>query len=62
MKLQPCNSPFFDMKDTILQLDQVPTCGENFCDIWEGFAEWVFRVWMLVLKGGRHGVEALGRM
>jgi extracellular elastinolytic metalloproteinase len=41
MKLQPCYSPFFDMRDTILQLGQVPTCGEKFCNIWEGFAEGV---------------------
>jgi len=39
MKLQPCSPSFFDARDAIIQADQVLTGGENFCDIWEGFAE-----------------------
>lgn len=39
MKLQPCSPSFFDARDAIVQADQVLTGGENFCDIWAGFAE-----------------------
>jgi extracellular elastinolytic metalloproteinase len=39
MKLQPCNPSFFDARDAIVQADQVLTGGENFCSLWEGFAE-----------------------
>jgi len=39
MKLQPCSPSFFDARDAIVQADQVLTGGENFCDLWEGFAE-----------------------
>ncbi|KAG2066590.1 hypothetical protein BDR04DRAFT_1136631 [Suillus decipiens] len=38
MKLQPCSPSFFDARDAIVQADQVLTGGENFCDIWVGFA------------------------
>ena len=30
---------FFDARDAIIQADQVLTGGENFCEIWNGFAE-----------------------
>lgn len=39
MKLQPCNPSFFDARNAIIQADQVLTGGENFCALWEGFAE-----------------------
>jgi extracellular elastinolytic metalloproteinase len=39
MKLQPCNPSFFAARDAIIQADQVLTGGENFCDLWTGFAE-----------------------
>ncbi|KAG1764444.1 Fungalysin metallopeptidase-domain-containing protein [Suillus occidentalis] len=38
MKLQPCSPSFFDARDAIVQADQVLTGGENFCDLWVGFA------------------------
>ncbi|KAI9439256.1 extracellular elastinolytic metallo proteinase [Lactarius indigo] len=39
MKLQQCLPSFFDARDAIIQADQVLTGGENFCDLWLGFAE-----------------------
>ena len=39
MKLQPCRPGFLDARDAIIQADQILTDGENFCDIWIGFAE-----------------------
>jgi extracellular elastinolytic metalloproteinase len=39
MKLQKCNPSFFDARDAIIQADQVLTDGENYCELWEGFAE-----------------------
>lgn len=39
MKLQKCMPSFFDARDAIIQADQVLTGGENFCDLWIGFAE-----------------------
>jgi extracellular elastinolytic metalloproteinase len=39
MKLQPCRPSFFDARDAIIQADQVLTGGENFCELWRGFAE-----------------------
>jgi len=39
MKLQPCDPSFFDARDAIIQADQVLTDGENFCDLWQGFAQ-----------------------
>lgn len=39
MKLQPCSPTFFDARAAIIDADKVLTGGENFCDIWEGFAE-----------------------
>ncbi|KAI9439259.1 extracellular elastinolytic metallo proteinase [Lactarius indigo] len=39
MKLQPCIPSFFDARDAIIQADKVLTGGENFCDLWLGFAE-----------------------
>ncbi|KAH8981252.1 extracellular elastinolytic metallo proteinase [Lactarius akahatsu] len=39
MKLQQCRPSFFDARDAIIQADQVLTGGENFCDLWLGFAE-----------------------
>jgi len=39
MKLQACRPSFFDARDAVIQADQVLTGGENFCDIWHGFAE-----------------------
>ena len=39
MKLQQCRPGFFEARDAIIQADQVLTGGENFCDLWSGFAE-----------------------
>lgn len=39
MKLQSCRPSFFDARDAIIQADQILTGGENFCTLWEGFAE-----------------------
>ena len=38
MKLQPCRPSFFDARDAIIAADKTLTGGENFCDLWEGFA------------------------
>lgn len=38
MKLQTCRPSFFDARDAIIQADQVLTGGENFCELWAGFA------------------------
>ncbi|KAF8906996.1 Fungalysin metallopeptidase-domain-containing protein [Gymnopilus junonius] len=38
MKLQTCRPSFFDARDAIIQADQVLTGGENFCELWDGFA------------------------
>ncbi|KAF6756744.1 extracellular elastinolytic metallo proteinase, partial [Ephemerocybe angulata] len=39
MKLQPCRPTFFQARDAIIAADQVLTEGENFCTLWNGFAE-----------------------
>ncbi|TCD67718.1 Fungalysin/Thermolysin Extracellular metalloproteinase 5 [Steccherinum ochraceum] len=39
MKLQPCRPSFFDARDAILAADQALTGGENFCELWDGFAK-----------------------
>jgi hypothetical protein len=39
MKLQPCRPTFFNARDSIIQADQVLTGGENFCELWEAFAQ-----------------------
>lgn len=38
MKLQPCRPSFFDARDAIIQADEQLTGGENFCELWKGFA------------------------
>jgi hypothetical protein len=39
MKLHPCRPGFFEARDAIIQADHILTGGENFCDLWLGFAE-----------------------
>ena len=39
MKLQKCMPGFLDARDAIIQADQVLTGGENYCLLWEGFAD-----------------------
>ena len=39
MKLQPCRPSFFDARDAIIAADKQLTGGENFCELWQGFAE-----------------------
>jgi len=39
MKIQPCNPTFVSARDAILQADMVNHGGENFCDLWQGFAK-----------------------
>ena len=38
MKMQPCRPSFFDARDAIIAADQALTGGENYCDLWNGFA------------------------
>ena len=38
MKLQPCRPSFFDARDAIIAADKALTGGENFCELWDGFA------------------------
>ncbi|OCH84978.1 peptidase M36, partial [Obba rivulosa] len=38
MKLQPCNPSFFDACEAIIAADEVLTSGENYCELWAGFA------------------------
>ena len=39
MKMQPCLPGFVDGRNAILAADQALTGGDNFCDIWAGFAK-----------------------
>ncbi|CAG8460326.1 16423_t:CDS:2 [Acaulospora colombiana] len=39
MKLQPCRPTFINARDAILQADEILTSGDNFCEIWRGFAK-----------------------
>jgi extracellular elastinolytic metalloproteinase len=39
MKLQACRPTFFQARDAIIQADQILTGGENFCELWQGFAK-----------------------
>ncbi|KAG8830292.1 Fungalysin/Thermolysin Extracellular metalloproteinase 5 [Serendipita sp. 399] len=38
MKLQPCRPGFMEARDAIVQADEILTGGENYCLIWEAFA------------------------
>lgn len=38
MKLQPCRPSFLEARNAIIQADQVLTGGENYCELWKGFA------------------------
>ncbi|KAL4244438.1 Extracellular metalloproteinase [Abortiporus biennis] len=38
MKLQPCRPSFFQARDAIIAADKALTGGENFCELWKGFA------------------------
>ncbi|GBE85615.1 Extracellular metalloproteinase MEP [Sparassis crispa] len=38
MKMQPCRPSFLDARDAILDADEVLTGGENYCDLYAGFA------------------------
>ncbi|CUS09291.1 unnamed protein product [Tuber aestivum] len=39
MKLQPCNPTFITARDAIIDADGILTGGENFCELWKGFAK-----------------------
>ncbi|KAL7275605.1 hypothetical protein RUND412_001437 [Rhizina undulata] len=39
MKLQPCNPTFLTARDAILDADLIVTEGENWCELWRGFAK-----------------------
>jgi extracellular elastinolytic metalloproteinase len=39
LKFQPCNPSFVDARDAIIQADQANYDGDNFCEIWKGFAK-----------------------
>lgn len=38
MKLQPCRPSFLDARDAIIQADWHLTGGDNYCELWHGFA------------------------
>ncbi|KAI0039247.1 peptidase M36 [Auriscalpium vulgare] len=39
IKLQSCHPSFFDLRDAIIQADEILTGGENYCNLWLAFAE-----------------------
>jgi extracellular elastinolytic metalloproteinase len=39
MKLHPCRPGFFEARDGIIQADEILTGGENYCTLWNAFAE-----------------------
>ncbi len=39
MKLAPCSPGFVDSRNAIIAADIVLTGGENYCEIWQGFAK-----------------------
>ncbi|KAI9510829.1 hypothetical protein F5148DRAFT_1176109 [Russula earlei] len=38
-KLQPCRPGFFEACSATIESDRILTGGENFCELWLGFAE-----------------------
>lgn len=39
MKLQKCRPGFIEARNAIIQADELLTGGENYCDLWLGFAD-----------------------
>jgi extracellular elastinolytic metalloproteinase len=39
MKLQPCLPSMLDARDAIIMADELAYNGNNFCEIWKGFAK-----------------------
>jgi len=39
MKIQPCYPTFVNARDAIIQADQFNNAGDNFCELWKGFAK-----------------------
>ncbi|KAJ2994038.1 hypothetical protein HDV02_001891 [Globomyces sp. JEL0801] len=39
LKLQPCNPTFITARDAFIHADQLQYNGDNFCEIWKGFAK-----------------------
>ena len=39
LKMQPCMPSFFAARDAIIDADQALTGGDNFCELWKGFAD-----------------------
>lgn len=39
MKLQPCRPSMLDARDAIIMADELAYGGDNFCEIWIGFAK-----------------------
>jgi len=39
MKIQPCTPNFIQARDAIIEADRINNHGENFHELWEGFAK-----------------------
>ena len=39
MALQPCSPDFIAARDAIIDADEALTGGDNFCELWKGFAK-----------------------
>lgn len=39
MKLQPCRPTLLQARDAIIDADLLLTQGDNYCEIWKGFAK-----------------------
>jgi len=39
MKFQPCDPTFVSARDAIIQADETNNGGDNFCELWRGFAK-----------------------
>ncbi|PWW74191.1 hypothetical protein C7212DRAFT_283708 [Tuber magnatum] len=57
MKLQPCSPTFITARDAIIDADGMLTGGENFCELWIGFAKRGLGVNASQGEGGNTRVE-----
>jgi len=39
LKLQPCSPSFINARDAIIEADRLKNNGDNYCEIWKGFAK-----------------------
>lgn len=58
MKLQPCNPTFLTARDAIIDADSALTAGQNFCELWRGFAKRGLGVSASQGSGGTGRVQA----